>query len=125
MESKKGPDARGKGALERLEKGEASSGCISISAKGLALLCAIDAGLCPEIEDGYDIEAFEHFWAKYEADLAEYGKRYAYNAGKMLDQQPEDEGYRRYKYRCYRNLILKSLLAFGFGVFVSLLFKLQ
>ena len=46
------------------------------------------------------------------------------DAGVMFDEQAEDESYRRYKDLCYRNLILKSLLSFGLGLFCMALFKL-
>ena len=43
--------------------------------------------------------------------------------GKMLDKQSEDESYKRYKHRCYRNLVLKSLLTFLLGLFFTALLK--
>ena len=36
-----------------------------------------------------------------------------------FDHKTEDKGYTRYKHRCYRNLILKSLLAFVLGLFLA------
>ena len=39
--------------------------------------------------------------------------------GVMLKHDTEDESYRRYKNRCYRNLIIESLLAFLLGFLVS------
>jgi len=45
-------------------------------------------------------------------------------AGIMLYYQAEDEGYRRYKHLCYRNLILEALLTFGLGLFAAFLFGL-
>lgn len=42
----------------------------TITAKGRALLAAIDAGLVKEKPDGgYDIKAFERFWAVVERDV--------------------------------------------------------
>ena len=38
---------------------------------------------------------------------------------KMLYEYAEDESYKRYKHRQYRNLILKSLLAFMLGLLVK------
>ena len=37
-------------------------------------------------------------------------------AGIMLYYESQDEGYKRYKHRCYRNLILEALLAFALGI---------
>ena len=37
----------------------------------------------------------------------------------MLYEYAEDESYKRYKHRQYRNLILKSLLAFMLGLLVK------
>lgn len=40
-------------------------------------------------------------------------------AGIVLYYEAQDEGYKRYKYLCYRNLILESLLAFGLGLLTA------
>ncbi len=40
-----------------------------------------------------------------------------------FDHKAEDKGYTRYKHRCYRNLILKSLLAFVLGLFLAALLR--
>jgi len=42
----------------------------------------------------------------------------------MFYDESEYEGYKLYKKRCYRNLIIKSLLSFLLGVLVAFLFKL-
>lgn len=44
-------------------------------------------------------------------------------AAKILNNKTEDETYKRYKHRCYRNLVLKSLLSFLLGLLVSFLFR--
>lgn len=44
--------------------------------------------------------------------------------GIMLYYQAQDEGYRRYKHLCYRNLILEALLAFCLGICASCLFDM-
>lgn len=41
----------------------------------------------------------------------------------MLDQEAEEESYKRYKHRCYRNLVLKSLLTFLLGMLLACLFE--
>lgn len=46
-------------------------------------------------------------------------------AGIVLHYQSEDEGYRRYKYLCYRNLILEALLSFCLGLFLIALLRLS
>lgn len=47
-------------------------------------------------------------------------------AGIMLYYKSQDEGYKRYKRLCYRNLILESLLSFCLGlVLLALLEILQ
>lgn len=43
---------------------------------------------------------------------------------KMFDDQTKDESYKRYKHRCYRNLILESLLSFVLGILVMALFEI-
>ena len=41
-------------------------GCrIRITEKGRAILLAIECGLCPEVEGGYNDEAFDLFWELY------------------------------------------------------------
>lgn len=42
----------------------------------------------------------------------------------MLYYQTQDEGYKRYKHRCYRYLVLKAALFFGFGLVLGFLAKL-
>lgn len=41
----------------------------------------------------------------------------------VLEKYTEDESYKRYKYRCYRDLILKSLLGFVLGFICSVFLK--
>lgn len=42
----------------------------------------------------------------------------------MVYDETKDEDYKRYKRRCYRYLVLKSLLAFILGLLTSFLLKL-
>lgn len=48
----------------------------------------------------------------------------AHDSSKMFYNEAEDESYKRYKNRCYRNLIIKSLLTFFLGLLIASLFKL-
>lgn len=41
-----------------------------LTGKGLALIAAIESGLLPQIEGGWDETKFEVFWKKYEEALA-------------------------------------------------------
>lgn len=42
-----------------------------ISEKGIAVLSAIDVGLCPKTEEGYETDIFEKFWEKFMDGLVE------------------------------------------------------
>ena len=44
-------------------------------------------------------------------------------SGIVLYYETQDESYKRYKYLCYRNLILEALLAFILGLFAAAFFK--
>lgn len=64
--------------------------------KSLALLAAINAGLCPRTGAGYGLDRFERFWAAYAEASAESRKKElqklrnaARDTRKMLDQQCE------------------------------------
>ena len=41
------------------------------------------------------------------------------DTGKVLHEDAQDERYKRYKHLCYRNLLLKSALAFLLGILFS------
>ena len=45
------------------------------------------------------------------------------NTSPMLNKETEDKSYKWYKYRCYCNLIVKSLLAFFIGLILSAILK--
>ena len=51
-------------------------------------------------------------------------KKKADNRSAMLYYQSQDESYTRYKHRCYRNLLLKAILFFFFGLLVGYFLKL-
>ena len=42
---------------------------MKISEKGKAVLIAIECGLCPKTQDGYDDRAFNLFWDRYAKTL--------------------------------------------------------
>lgn len=44
--------------------------------------------------------------------------------GEVFSNQTEDESYRRYKHRCYRNLILEALLGLLLGLVSACVFNL-
>lgn len=48
---------------------------ILVSAKGIALVAAVESGLVKETPDGqsYDTELFEKFWEKFTMDLVRNG----------------------------------------------------
>ena len=43
-----------------------------LSHKGVAVISAIQSGLCLEVEGGWDTDDFEKFWGKYQINLQEY-----------------------------------------------------
>lgn len=45
----------------------------TITPKGLAQIAAIESGLCPEVEGGYDTDAFDKFWGAYQDELRKNG----------------------------------------------------
>lgn len=53
-------------------------------------------------------------------------KRYkeADHSGVVLNEESEEESYKRYKHLYYRNLIMKSLLTFVLGLLVAYVLKL-
>lgn len=48
----------------------------TITLKGIALVAAIAAGLCPEMNGEINTAPFERFWAQFEPDMYEWMKRY-------------------------------------------------
>lgn len=49
---------------------------VQLTQKGIAIVAAIESGLLPKTDNGWDDTAFEKFWEKYEKMLAEYYKNY-------------------------------------------------
>ena len=52
------------------------------------------------------------------------GDKPAKDIAEIFGSEAEEESYRRYKHRCYRNLIFKSLLSFLLGLFGAAILKL-
>lgn len=44
---------------------------MQLTDKGLAVVLAIENGLCPRTDDGWDITRFEKFWDEYQKQLTE------------------------------------------------------
>ena len=47
------------------------------------------------------------------------GKKPIYDVDLRFNEETEDESYKRYKHRCYRNLIIKALLFFILGLLTA------
>lgn len=58
---------------------------VRITPKGIAVIDAIDAGLLPETEDGWDDSAFEVFWEKFSTHLEEHGYSFSHSGNKPGD----------------------------------------
>lgn len=101
-------------------------GLIHLSDKGIALLAAIEAGICPKIENGgHDIATFELFWEIYQekslknrVNTAKYLRKVLYKEG---HQTANDRAYQRKR---YLKLTICSLGGLLFGSFVTKLFLL-
>lgn len=63
----------------------------TITPKGIAVLAAIDAGLCPEVDGGYDTEAFEKFWQQYDLSLRKKFNYEINDINNMFKKQSFDE----------------------------------
>lgn len=46
---------------------------VSLTAKGIAVVCAVDNNLLPKVEDGWDDTNFNKFWEDFEKSLTEAG----------------------------------------------------
>lgn len=49
---------------------------MEITPKGLAVISAVQNGLAPAVEGGYDTDNFERFWKQLEEDLLKQGEKY-------------------------------------------------
>lgn len=103
--------------------------------KGCALLAAIDSGLIPEQNGGYDTAPFEKFWSSYMDHLARVyrasGKSAPKSKSKPANQAAEEPGEmlsnhaksERDERHYYRNLILRSVSAFLIGAILIAFLK--
>lgn len=62
--------------------------------------------------------------ATKESGSVKKGKKQIYDVDLKFYDDTDEESYKRYKHRCYRNLILKSLLSFILGLFLAVMFRL-
>lgn len=97
---------------------------ISITLKGRALVDAIDSGLIPETDDGWDDTGFLRFWELFEPDLRKEIEKEVDQAAAMLyqqrDQRANDRANNSVKNRLFRlELTVSGLVGLLFGFFLS------
>ena len=61
-QNKKGPLWGKKPSESRIGAGQAQITAFGASPKGQALMSAISAGMLPEVDGGWDTDAFDKFW---------------------------------------------------------------
>ena len=96
---------------------------IQLTNKGIALVAAFEAGLCPQIADGvYDTTAFTHFWEAYQKTLRQDRANIINDLREML----HEEGYQTaHDCACQRKRYLKlTLCSLGGLIFGGLVTKL-
>ena len=74
-----------KKAADRIVSGGKSR--MVVSPKGLALIAAVETGLLPEVDGGWDDRAFERFWTRFTQELQKQGADYLKNQIIMLYQK--------------------------------------
>ena len=94
---------------------------ISLTPKAIALLSALNAGMIPEVEEGYDDAQFQAFWNDFEARLTKQGLKIVEDPGPMLDQQRKQRAEEHIK---YLKLVLCALFGSLLTSFLSYLFSL-
>ena len=87
-----------------------------VTKKGLALLAAIETGLVPKSEDGYEIGSFSKFWEAYENLLAE-------NAKKPFSKQSQNKSYKRRNNAEYLKFCLLAAFGFALGLILQKAFS--
>ena len=113
---------KGDADLDRTDK----QANIRLSNKGIALLAAIETGLCPRNDDGgYDITAFTHYWELYQEMLLQNRRNELEDLREML----HEEGYQTtddcaYQRKSYLKLTLVLLGGLIFGSLFTKLFLL-
>ena len=91
-----------------------------LSDKDIALLAAINAGLCLECKDGTENPKFQEFWSNFQTDLAEKRTYELHNVLEMLNQERQKRANDRAEYRrYYLNLTISLVLGLFFGVFLT------
>lgn len=108
---------------------ENQNDAVFITDKGAAVLAAIDAGLIPETEGGYDIGAFEKFWELYsEKSLRtmeqqlEYANKNARKLIEMLNAERDQRADDRADYRvASRRDFFAMIFGFWFGGILTFL----
>lgn len=58
-----------------------------VSTKGIAMIAAMDSGLCPEHDGKMNYSAFEKFWKQYQIGLFQHGLYDSDELWKMFNQQ--------------------------------------
>lgn len=58
------------------KKPKKSNKAVYLTNKGVAIVAAIESGLLPKVEGGWDDTAFQKFWSLYEKMLAEHCEGY-------------------------------------------------
>ena len=98
---------------------------LSISDKGIAVRAAIECGLIPKAEKGFDTSQFEKFWSLYHEDLAKHRSYQINDLAKVLNKERQDRAsdcaYYRSKYRC---ITISSLVGAFLGSILTVLFQL-
>lgn len=58
------------------QKPKKTNKAIYLTNKGIAVIAAIESGLLPKVDGGWDDTAFQKFWSLYEKMLAKHYKDY-------------------------------------------------
>lgn len=86
---------------------------ISITLKGRALVDAVDSGLIPETDDGWDDTGFLRFWELFEPELRKEIEKEVNHAATMLYQQ-RNHGSNDCTKKRIKNLKFAVRFLFGF-----------
>ena len=89
-----------------------------ITLKGRAVLSAVNAGLLPKIDGGWDDTAFIRFWESFEPELRKEINKEIDQATMVLYQQREQRADDRSKKRFKK---LEPTIGFLFGLFLGVL----
>ena len=109
--SKKDGKGWGLGLLKKAGDGTA----LKITLKGRAVIAAVDAGLLPEVDGGWDDTGFLRFWEEFEPDLRKEIQKEVNHTVMVLCQQCEQRADNRTEKRIKK---LESAVRFLFGAFL-------